>query len=198
MARNAFALAALEPGDELHWPWASENALRSCGPRGTAGFRAIRSTRAVPLERIAAGRRAEHGTDGLVQYVPSVDAASEFKVQTNSFDAEYGRFTGGVINAAIKSGTNQFHGTLFNFCAEFLLERPRSVRGETFRSFGYNLFGGSVGGRHIPKSITARTGRSGFSTMRARGRACRAPNVATVPTALERQGDFSASRVRWE
>lgn|GEM_PF-4145381 len=59
--------------------------------------------------------------DGVLQYVPSVDAASECKVQTNVFDSEYDRFTGGVRNAAIKSGMYSFQGILFNFtrnCAE--------------------------------------------------------------------------------
>jgi hypothetical protein len=55
------------------------------------------------------------GGNGLIQFVPSVEATQEFKVQTNSFDSECGRFTGGVINATTKSGTNQFHGVLFEF-----------------------------------------------------------------------------------
>ncbi|HMI53523.1 MAG TPA: carboxypeptidase regulatory-like domain-containing protein, partial [Candidatus Saccharimonadales bacterium] len=46
---------------------------------------------------------------------PNPDAVEEFRVQTNSYNAEYGRFAGGVINVLTKSGTNQFHGSLFEF-----------------------------------------------------------------------------------
>ena len=52
---------------------------------------------------------------GNVSYTPMVDALEEFKILTNSFSAEYGRTGGGVIIATIKSGTNGFHGTLFDF-----------------------------------------------------------------------------------
>src|SRR5581483_10471788 len=46
---------------------------------------------------------------------PSIDAIQEFKISTNSFSAEYGRATGGVVNVTIKSGTNEIHGTAFEF-----------------------------------------------------------------------------------
>ena len=50
-----------------------------------------------------------------IAYVPPADAVQEFKVQTNSYDAQYGRTAGGVVNMSLKSGTNSFHGAGYEF-----------------------------------------------------------------------------------
>src|SRR5687767_11518014 len=50
-----------------------------------------------------------------IAYVPPVDAVQEFKIVTNSYDAQYGRTAGGVINVSLKSGTNDLHGTIYEF-----------------------------------------------------------------------------------
>ena len=47
--------------------------------------------------------------------IPDADSVAEFRLITNSFSAEYGKFTGAVMNTVTKSGTNSFHGTLFEF-----------------------------------------------------------------------------------
>ncbi|MBC8164308.1 MAG: carboxypeptidase regulatory-like domain-containing protein, partial [Bryobacteraceae bacterium] len=141
--RNAFALAALEPGVNFTARGTANTFFRTTGNGGissaTFGGGAFRSNESL-LDGVP-----NTGTDGQVQYVPSVDAASEFKVQTNVFDAEYGRFTGGVLNAAIKSGTNSFHGTLFYFTRNSYWN-ARDPFATSIPQFGYNLFGGSVGG----------------------------------------------------
>ena len=48
-------------------------------------------------------------------YLPNLDAIQEFKVITNNAPAEFGNYQGGIINVTIKSGTNEFHGTVFDF-----------------------------------------------------------------------------------
>src|SRR5262249_34844042 len=50
-----------------------------------------------------------------VGLVPPVDAVEEFKVQTSSYDAQYGKTSGGIVNVSLKSGTNQLHGTVYEF-----------------------------------------------------------------------------------
>src|SRR6185436_20092536 len=50
-----------------------------------------------------------------IAYVPPVDSVQEFKIITNSYDAQYGRTGGGVVNVSLKSGTNMLHGTLYEY-----------------------------------------------------------------------------------
>lgn len=82
---------------------------------------------------------------------PSVDAVEEFRVLTNSYSAEYGRSAGGVVNVSIKSGTNRFKGTLW----EFFRNDGMDARGWTPTLGGikprlrYNQYGANIGGRII-------------------------------------------------
>ena len=54
------------------------------------------------------------GTERRVGYVPPIDAVSEFKLETSSFDASYGHTSGATVNVSSRSGTNQFHGSIFD------------------------------------------------------------------------------------
>jgi hypothetical protein len=61
-----------------------------------------------------APNNAEAGTNNIA-YVPPVDAVQEFKIQTNSYDAQYGHTSGGIVNVSLKSGTNAVHGTVYEY-----------------------------------------------------------------------------------
>ena len=192
--RNAFALAALEPGVNFTARGTANTFFRTTGNGGissaTFGGGGFRSNESL-LDGVP-----NTGTDGVVQYVPSVDAASEFKVQTNVFDSEYGRFTGGVLNAVIKSGTNAFHGTLFNFTRNSYWN-ARDTFASSIPQFGYNLFGGSGGAPvTIPKVYNGKNRTFWFFNYEGSREGVPRANVNTVPSVLERTGDFSASRVR--
>jgi hypothetical protein len=83
---------------------------------------------------------------------PPIDAISEFKLQTSSFSAEFGRAGGAVLNATLKSGTNQFHGSAWEFLRndkidanDFFLNAAGQSRG----SFKQNQFGATTGGRIV-------------------------------------------------
>jgi hypothetical protein len=118
---------------------------------------------------------------------PNPEAIREFKVTTNAYGAEYGRFASGIINIITKSGTNRFSGSLYEY-----------VRNDAFNANDYgsilakapykrNQFGGSVGG----PILTDRTFFFGtYSGLRQN--TSRFLSGATLPTAAFRNGDFSA------
>lgn len=92
------------------------------------------------------------GRTGFRPYAFSQDAVQEFQVNTNSFPAEIGRASGGVINVITKSGTNEFHGTAFEFY------RDKGMNANTFvnnrngarkNPYHFNQFGGTLGGKII-------------------------------------------------
>jgi hypothetical protein len=81
--------------------------------------------------------------------VPSQDAVSEFRVQTNNLSAEYGRYTGGVINLASKSGTNEFHGGAYEFLRNDALNASdffTNANSLAKPAFHQNQFGANIGG----------------------------------------------------
>jgi hypothetical protein len=82
-------------------------------------------------------------------YEPQVDSVEEFSVQVNGLDAEYGRFAGGVINVMTKSGTNQIHGSAYEFLRNSKLDANNFFANRAGRpksDFKRNQFGGTVGG----------------------------------------------------
>ena len=63
-----------------------------------------------------------------LSFVPSPDATAEFQVQTSIYDAQYGRTGGGVVNVVLKSGTNQFHGAVYEYLPRREAEREHVRR----------------------------------------------------------------------
>ena len=77
--------------------------------------------------------------------VPNLDSIAEFRILTNNFDAEYGEYSGGQINVITKSGTNAFHGDVFEFLRNSNLD-ARNYFSPTRGSFDQNQFGATLGG----------------------------------------------------
>ena len=134
--RNAFSLMLLAPG-----------AQQTVVSNGTSGD---------PQPRLSGGRTrtSEFTIDGTSStdprrgdtvYSPNLDAIQEFSVQTEGIPAEYGRLTGGIVNATLKSGTNQFHGNLFEFLRNAAFD-ARNFFSATVPARVFNQFGGMVGG----------------------------------------------------
>jgi hypothetical protein len=126
-----------------------------------------------------------HGTNGMN---PSVDAIQEFRTQTSNYTAEFGGNAGGLINMVIKSGTNRFHGTAYEF-----------LRNDVFDAYDYfakqagtpkpplrrNQFGATFGGPILRNKTFFFGSFEGFREQRAR------TLITTFPTQNMHHGDFS-------
>ncbi len=123
-----------------------------------------------------------------ISVFPSVDAIQEFKVLGATYPAEFGRSLGSVVNVVYKSGSNNFHGSGYEFLRDSSLDSQnyfQKLRGEELGDFSRHQFGGSAGG---PLQIGKMFYMVSFEGLREKAFAS---STLTVPTALERQGDFS-------
>jgi hypothetical protein len=118
--------------------------------------------------------------------IPSPDAIAEFSMVTNTINPEYGRNSGSVINAAIKSGTNSFHGSAFEFYRDTSLNTVDFFTHQA-AVFHQNQFGGTIGG-----PIWKNKAFFFFSYQGSRFRQPQASSQNTLLTDAQRLGDFSA------
>jgi hypothetical protein len=126
---------------------------------------------------------------------PGVEAIKEFKVQTNLYSADQGRNSGAVVDVVTKSGTNQWHGSAFEFLRNSAMDARNffNAAGTPFPSFRYNQFGGSFGGPiSIPKVYNGKNRTFFFVDYEGFRRSSQQLLVFSVPTAAMRQGNFSA------
>lgn len=135
--------------------------------------------------------------DNFLIYTPTVDAVQEFKVETNSLGAEYGRFNGGVINIVMKSGSNGLHGSVYEFIRNSAADANYYFNKRTntpLAPIKRNQFGFAVGGPVvIPHFYNGRNSLFFFGDFEGYRETLGTPGSFTVPTALERAGDFSQS-----
>lgn len=125
---------------------------------------------------------------------PTVDAIEEFKVQMNSMSAEYGFTAGGVVNLVTRSGTNEPHGSLYEFMRNDKLD-ARNTFAQAKNPLRYNQFGGALGGPVYLPSVYNGRDRSFFffNYEEWRFRQSLSP-ITSVPTPGQRDGDFSDLR----
>ena len=133
---------------------------------------------------------AKHGSS---QNLPAPDTLDEFRILTNSYGAEYGRTSGGVVLAVTKSGTNEFHGSLYEYLRNDVLN-ARSAFATSKPFLRQNQFGGTIGG---PARLPHYDGRNrtffffSYEGLRIRQQTL---NAFSPLTAQERDGDFSGSK----
>ncbi len=130
-------------------------------------------------------------------FQPPIEAVEEVRIQTNSYDATYGRFGGGVVAITTKSGSNSFHGTLFETNKSDALAANAWVfnsLGQPRQHFVNNTFGWQAGAPLvIPKLLDGRNRFIFFMVSYEGLRQRETSNSATiVPTAAQREGDYSA------
>ena len=133
--------------------------------------------------------------DGGVAYTPPADALSQFKIQTNAFDAQNGFTAGSTVNVAVKSGTNNLHGSAYYF------NRPGSLTANNFFNNrlgkprpprSYYRAGGQINGPiYIPKIYNGRNKTFFMFAYEKQVDNHAEPVTLSVPTALMRTGNFS-------
>jgi hypothetical protein len=138
---------------------------------------------------------------GEISVVPSVDSIKEFKVETNGLKAEYGQSSGGVINVVTKSGTNRISGSAYELirndffdARNFFAVQKDPVTGRYNPMLRYDQYGGTIAGPvWLPKIYNGRGKTFFFFGYEQWYYKSGSLNFATVPTTLERNGDFSKS-----
>jgi hypothetical protein len=189
--RNAYAELSLTPGVQ------SNSASPSSNPSGTPNF-----VIGLPSTQVVVNGGIDGGTPmvsfyldggvnmtGLRNYgnpLPNPDALQEFRVETSDFSAQYGRMSGAVVTAITKSGTNQIHGSLFEFNRNTdLNDTPWN---STFNPpYHRNQFGGVVGGPVMRDKAFFLFSYGGLRQVVGQQL-----TGAVVPTTAEREGDFTA------
>jgi len=191
--REPFSLATLAPG-VLPPPTTGLVHLGGSVPsiNGAANF-----TSEVAVDGMPNTTPRNSGRNNFVIYTPSVDAVAEFKVETNSLSAEYGRFNGGVISVVTKSGTNEIHGSIYEFHRNSAFDANNFYNnraGIPLGSLRRNQFGFTVGGPVlIPKLYNGRNKTFFFGDYEGFREGQLAASAFTVPTAEQRRGDFSGT-----
>jgi hypothetical protein len=121
--------------------------------------------------------------------IPSPDGIQEFKVETDNYSAEYGRAGGAIINATIRSGTNQFHGVAYDYLRNTVLNAYGPFIGTGVKpTLIQNQFGGGVGGPIKRDKLFFFGDYEGLRNVN------RAIQTAVVPTAAEAQGIFTDAK----
>ncbi len=184
--RNPMGLANLVPtvkgigffGGQVLSSWRLAGVSIGGGPPLSNGF---------SVDGIAAEKMFTSGT----QTFPTVDSTQEFKIITNAMSAEFGRTSGGVVSVVTRSGTNEFHGNLFEFLRndnfnanEFFANRAGRAR----PALAYNQFGGTLGGPIKRDKLFFFGNYEAFLERRS------TQTILNSPTTAERGGDFSDTR----
>jgi len=135
-------------------------------------------------------------SDARSTALPAIDAIAEVRVETNNLSAEYGRTSGGAINIQTRAGTNQYHGSLYNFVQSDVLNANdwnSNRRGFGKAGFQKYQFGGTLGGPVRVPRVYNGTNRTFFffNYDGLRQYQDASLRTGTMPTALERSGDFS-------
>lgn len=203
---NPFVLARLAPGI------AYTGDLLFSRPFDNGGASSIVADGAPGGNEFTLDGTPNQASGRRVAFVPPADAVQEFKVETASFDAQQSHTAGATVNVTLRSGTNQYHGTAYEFVRNDVLSannffnnlnRPLGVdeNGKAKRDITrYNRYGGTFGGPvFLPKFgigdspyYVARDRSFFFFAYEGLKDAFQEPGPFTVPTLAMRQGDFSA------
>jgi Carboxypeptidase regulatory-like domain/TonB dependent receptor len=148
--RSYTDLLALQPG--VAPETSGEYAPLSPSGNLNAGSISVSGQRETANGFMVNGGNVNEGVSQTTSIVPSLDSIEEFRIITNNFNAEYGNYSGGQVNAITKSGTNDFHGEAFDFFRNDVLD-ARNYFSDIRGAFKQNQFGGTFGGPIVRKKI---------------------------------------------
>jgi hypothetical protein len=196
--RNVYSLAALTPGVFGRRPSTgiTLEGFHSVGIFTVNGGRD--SSNAILMDGVPVTVNSNTNNMNANTALPTVEGVEEFRIQTNSYSAEYGRSGGGVLTIATKSGTNELHGSLFDFLRNSQMDANNffaNAAGRRRGTFQRNEFGASVGGPiYIPKLYDGRNRTFFFNAYEGRRQRSQVLAQFTLPTDLEIAGNFSNTR----
>ncbi|HEY8460269.1 MAG TPA: TonB-dependent receptor [Blastocatellia bacterium] len=140
----------------------------------------------------------ENGGVGALSFVPSPDAVQEFRVQSNIYDAQFGRTGGGTVNVSLRSGTNALHGALYHYFRNDVLNAnsfQNNAAGVKRAAFRWNQPGAVIDGPiRIPKVYDGRDRSFFMFSWEKIISSIPSPVTRTVPTLEQRNGDFRNTR----
>jgi hypothetical protein len=185
LSRNYIELALLAPGSVHPDP----QTLTSGDGPWSAGRPYINGNREQANNFLLDGMDNNQVSDNLVAFTPSVDAIQEFSLITQNASAEFGNFQGGIVSTSIKSGTNRYHGNIFEFFRNDAFNAnnwANDFQGLAKPALRWNMFGATFGGPVLKNKL--------FVFVDYQGQRFDHPSSSspfTLFTAAERQGDFS-------
>ncbi len=191
--RNYVQLTLLTPGTVSVDP-ASMNTGSNTAEEGGRPY--INGNREQSNNFLLDGIDNNQASDNLLGFTPSPDAIGEFNLITQNASAEFGNYNGGIVNAVIKSGTNSYHGDIFEFFRNDIFDANKWENGLKAGTPGgvlptpklrWNMFGGTIGGPIIKNKLfffaDYQGGRLDFPS---------SSSFITVLTPAEIGGNFSA------
>ncbi len=192
VGRNTLSLIGLTAGAQ---PVGQFGGIPARSNAYNQGFFSTSGSQVLTNETLIDGVPANAAVFNAPAYVPVVDDVQEFKVQTNSFSAEFGRTGGGVVNIVTKSGTNEWHGSLYEFFRNDKMDannwfNDRAGQPKPHETF--NQFGGTIGGPvDIPGLYNGKDKTFWFFNYEGLRERRGLTQIFTVPTPQQLNGDFS-------
>jgi outer membrane receptor protein involved in Fe transport len=192
--RNAYALLDLIPGVQAN------NELGVNASNGGGSTNGVINPQGFPEQHVKINGSTD-GTIGQVSYyldnasnmtglrntgnnLPNPDALSQFRVDTNNFSAQYGRSSGGVVSAITKSGTDQFHGSVFEFYRDRNFNATEHLL-QVKTPYNQHRFGFTLGGPIKQDKLFFFGSYAGYRFVSSK------PFLTNVPSAAMQQGDFT-------
>lgn len=149
------------------------------------GLVSVNGAREAGNAFIVNGGDVNESRDNGTAIVPNLDAIAEFRILTSNYEAEYGKFAGGIINVVTKSGTNNMHGDVFEFLRNDVFD-SRSYLAPLKASLKQNEFGGTLGGSLVKNRLFFFGDYQGTRLIQGI-----AQGPILVPSINERSGTFS-------